>query len=296
LTIAEAKAMSELWYFTCEGKQMEPVTTSELKQLGSSGYLRGADMVWQEGMPAWVRAESIPGLIPPTAALSAAPAPREPAGIAAAQREPSLESAAIEPQVQRRRRVVVDDDFDDDEFDRPIRRRREPAKGLSGLALGLIIGGVGLVVLVSLGAIVFVSAARRPANRPPAFAARPKFNVPPPNAPGRRIGKQPFNANGAIIGPVNVEVVGVVGANAKWEKEFTFPVAKKIQVKVNSDILKNDIDLYIYDENGEEVAADDLPFHICETEFFAEAKHKYRFEIRNLGDSPSNCTLTYTQP
>src|SRR5204862_439082 len=152
----------ELWYFTCEGKQMEPVTTAELKQLGSSGYLRGADMVWQEGMPTWVKAETIPGLIPPTAALSAASAPMGPAAVTAAQREPARSDSANELQLQRRRRVVVEDDFDDDEFDRPIRRRREPANGMSGLTLGLIIGGVGLVVLVSLGAIVFVSAARRP--------------------------------------------------------------------------------------------------------------------------------------
>jgi len=286
--------MSELWYFTCEGKQMEPVTTSELKQLASSGFLRGADMVWQESMPTWVKAESIPGLIPPTAALSAAP--MEPAPVTAAQRKPSPDAAAIEPQIQRRRRVVVDDDFDDDEFERPI-RRREPAKGMSGLALGLIIGGVGLVVLVALGAIFFVSAVRRPAaNRPPAFAVRPKINVAPGNAPGRRFGKQPPFANAAKFGPVNVEMVGLVGANAKWEKEFTFPVAKKIQVKVDSNIPDNDIDLYIYDEEGQEVAADDLDSHLCETEFFAEANRKYRFEIRNLGNSPSNCTLTYTQP
>src|SRR3954463_12480282 len=102
--------MSELWYFTCEGKQMEPVTTSGLKQLGSSGYLRGADMVWQEGMPTWVKAERIPGLIPPTAALSAAP--MEPAAVTAAQREPARSDSANGLQLQRRRRVVVDDDFD----------------------------------------------------------------------------------------------------------------------------------------------------------------------------------------
>src|SRR5882724_10873460 len=75
--------MSELWYFTCEGKQMEPVTTTELKQLATSGYLRGADMVWQEGMPAWVKAESIPGLIPPGApqavlTKSDTPVPQQP--------------------------------------------------------------------------------------------------------------------------------------------------------------------------------------------------------------------------
>ena len=30
--------MAEMWYYTCEGKQMEPVTTAELKKLAASGY------------------------------------------------------------------------------------------------------------------------------------------------------------------------------------------------------------------------------------------------------------------
>ena len=45
--------MAEMWYYTSEGKQMEPVTTAELKQLAASGMLKPTDMVWKEGMPKW---------------------------------------------------------------------------------------------------------------------------------------------------------------------------------------------------------------------------------------------------
>ena len=53
---------TELWYYTCEGKQMEPVSAAELKQLASSGMLKPTDMVWREGMPKWLRAGSTRGL------------------------------------------------------------------------------------------------------------------------------------------------------------------------------------------------------------------------------------------
>src|SRR5688572_2231116 len=54
--------MAEMWYYTSEGKQMEPVTAPELKQLAASGLLKPTDMVWKEGMPKWVRASSAQGL------------------------------------------------------------------------------------------------------------------------------------------------------------------------------------------------------------------------------------------
>ena len=48
--------MAEMWYYTSEGKQMEPVSSGELRQLAASGLLKPTDMVWKEGMPKWVRA------------------------------------------------------------------------------------------------------------------------------------------------------------------------------------------------------------------------------------------------
>src|SRR6516165_9934566 len=62
--------MAEMWFYTCEGKQMDPVTIRELKRLAGDGTLKPTDMVWKEGMPRWIRASSLRELFPdPTAAL-----------------------------------------------------------------------------------------------------------------------------------------------------------------------------------------------------------------------------------
>src|SRR4051794_19263141 len=47
-----------MWYYTSEGRQMEPVPLDELRQLVRAGGLKPTDMVWKEGMPRWVRASS----------------------------------------------------------------------------------------------------------------------------------------------------------------------------------------------------------------------------------------------
>jgi len=43
--------MAEQWHYTCEGKQIGPVSATEIKQLAMSGLLKPTDMVWKEGMP-----------------------------------------------------------------------------------------------------------------------------------------------------------------------------------------------------------------------------------------------------
>ena len=62
--------MAELWYYTSEGKQMDPVSMKELKRLVTDGVLQPTDMVWKEGMARWIRASSVKELYPdPIAAL-----------------------------------------------------------------------------------------------------------------------------------------------------------------------------------------------------------------------------------
>jgi hypothetical protein len=50
--------MSDLWYYTIEGRQRTPVPSSELRRLAAEGSLKPNDLVWREGMPRWVRARS----------------------------------------------------------------------------------------------------------------------------------------------------------------------------------------------------------------------------------------------
>src|ERR1700730_13151301 len=58
------RSMAEMWYYTCEGKQMDPVTMKELKRLVGDGTLKPTDMVWKEGMARWIRASSVTELFP----------------------------------------------------------------------------------------------------------------------------------------------------------------------------------------------------------------------------------------
>src|SRR5262245_39403863 len=61
--------MNDLWYYTSEGKAMEPVPTAELKRLAQAGLLKPTDLVWQEGMPAWAPASKTRGLFGDTSSL-----------------------------------------------------------------------------------------------------------------------------------------------------------------------------------------------------------------------------------
>ena len=54
--------MSDQWHYNRGGKQAGPVSGAELKRLVSSGQLSLADQVWKEGMPNWVRADTVKGL------------------------------------------------------------------------------------------------------------------------------------------------------------------------------------------------------------------------------------------
>jgi hypothetical protein len=55
--------MASEWHYTRNGQQApEPVSSSGLRQLASSGQLLPTDLVWQEGMPNWMPASSVKGL------------------------------------------------------------------------------------------------------------------------------------------------------------------------------------------------------------------------------------------
>ena len=141
--------MAELWYFTCEGKQMEPVTADELKQLARSGFLRATDMVWKDGMSAWSTAGDVPDLIPASAAAADVPVAKSSRSAEPAR---SLDDDFDDARPRRRRRP---DDQDERVADDAPRRRREPAKkGMSGLTLTLIIVGVLVGVVGIIGGII----------------------------------------------------------------------------------------------------------------------------------------------
>jgi hypothetical protein len=62
--------MAEMWHYTSDGKPQNAVTIQELKCLASAGTLKPTDMVWTEGMPRWMRANTVKELFPDSASAA----------------------------------------------------------------------------------------------------------------------------------------------------------------------------------------------------------------------------------
>ncbi len=73
------QSAEQQWYFARGGQQQGPFPESTLRQLLATGELSPADAVWRQGMPQWVAAGSVPGLLPGHAGPGTAP-PVPPAG------------------------------------------------------------------------------------------------------------------------------------------------------------------------------------------------------------------------
>jgi hypothetical protein len=54
--------MARNWHYIRGNQQAGPLSAAELRQLATSGQLSPTDMVWTEGMSAWVPAEKVKGL------------------------------------------------------------------------------------------------------------------------------------------------------------------------------------------------------------------------------------------
>ena len=67
--------MGNDWYYAREGEQAGPVSATELKRLASSGRLRPADLIWQEGMKEWTAARLVKGLFEGVAVVMPAAPP-----------------------------------------------------------------------------------------------------------------------------------------------------------------------------------------------------------------------------
>lgn len=56
--------MAAEWHYRHRGEQKGPVSGGELKRLATSGQIEANDLVWRDGLPKWVPASKVPGLIP----------------------------------------------------------------------------------------------------------------------------------------------------------------------------------------------------------------------------------------
>lgn len=63
------------WYYHKGGQQQGPIDWAALKQLADNGQILPDDMVWQEGMPQWMKASQQKGLFNPASAPPPPPRP-----------------------------------------------------------------------------------------------------------------------------------------------------------------------------------------------------------------------------
>jgi len=221
--------MSVLWYFTTAGKKMEPVTATELEQLAMSGHLQPNDLVWKEGMEAWAKASTITGLIPANVR------PQSDSIRTEAPRADAARSRSDDDDRPRRRRNEEDDNS---------RRLRKPAPGMSGLAIGLIIGGgIAVVLLVIVGIAIFAVRSR---------------------------------GAGAIA-----DYTVNLGVNQFHTRNFSFKAGSLYELRVTSD-QDTDVDLHIKDLNNNLIAADISVGPSSLIEWSPAATGDYRIEVANL--------------
>ncbi|MEN9666053.1 MAG: hypothetical protein RLZZ326_2416 [Planctomycetota bacterium] len=70
--------MASEWFYRVDDKKRGPVGSADLKRLADSGVLKPADLIWKEGLAAWVAASSIKGLFPQVAPPPPPPPPEPP--------------------------------------------------------------------------------------------------------------------------------------------------------------------------------------------------------------------------
>jgi GYF domain 2 len=281
-----AFSMAEMWYYTCEGKQMDPVTMKELKRLVGDGALKPTDMVWKEGMPRWIRASSVQELFPdPTAALdkyftnakeperkapqvtaSTAPATKSsPAGPGSAQ-APAASAPHADEEPQPKRRRSADRDADEDSS-RPPRRRPE-AKG-SGSSIFIILFLLfGLVVLLGglFGGVLILVIKFKPAGdqKPPLVEEKKEKRATPIN------GVEKYDVQ--------------IRPNDRDRRTFIFrqEVNYDISVKSQPNGPGVNVHLFVFDANGNRQAADEGAGPNRRMRWVPRQDGEYRVEVANV--------------
>lgn len=232
--------MAEMWYYTCEGKQMEPVTDAELKRLAASGMLKPTDMVWKEGMPKWVRASltsdlfsDAPISVPETPAGRNVTPPEKHSDVArTGRRDQGSDASRDDVDRPRRDRRRDPDRYDDEDEDRPRRRRRVVSNpGMDPtLKVGLILGGslIGIILIAILIGVTFRSRDNGWAN-----VKKAAFPVAPPPVPMNPVPINPNLGNAAAL-LITTYNVNLANNNAKDSRAFQLKAGARYQVTARS--------------------------------------------------------------
>lgn len=253
--------MAELWYYTTEGKQMDPVTIVELQLLAVNGTLKPTDMVWNEGLPRWVRANSVKELFPNAGAAidhhhtpPKPGAPLAPTGavevpVPATAKAPSAVDEA--PRGTGRRRPAEDESFG------PARRQPKTGPGSFGIVAALIVGAVLLLGSLGVGLVILLVV-----------------------NPGGAVGK--INPTNLVKGEATFNLALGIGATDSRKFSFRKGVGYEIKVLTQPKGEHVDVDIHIFDSAGHFVTKDDLPDSDCFVRWTPEADGEYRLDIMNL--------------
>jgi hypothetical protein len=243
--------MADLWYYTCDGKQRDPVPEAELKRLAAEGVLRPSDMVWTEGMPRWVRASNVierfaiqsddnePLMVIPVPAAPIEAQASEARTAAPARRRADEDD---EPRPRRRPRER------EEEEEQPRRRRavaeRSTAAGV--VMAGCVGGGIlGCALLFAAGVLLYTRTQQhRPQQRQFQPVAPPMaVNWPPPKLaelPDVDIFIKDRDGNVLHMGPPNNKRLAQdTDDDPHCKLEWTFAQAGEYQVVIDNPMQQH---------------------------------------------------------
>ena len=84
--------MASEWFYTVNGQQSQSsASDAQLEQMAVSGQLQPSDLVWKDGMPTWVAANTIKGLFPSSRPASGEFPAVEPTPAKKPDRKPTVE-------------------------------------------------------------------------------------------------------------------------------------------------------------------------------------------------------------
>jgi hypothetical protein len=298
--------MAEMWYYTCEGKQMDPITLKEMKRLVGDGSLKPTDMIWKEGMLRWIRASSLKELFPdPTTVLdqyfsgpketpkaSGMPPPVQSGTVAPGpgKKEPA---PAEEPQARKRPRPSKEDAEEDSS--RPPRRRAEANSGGGGFGIIIAFVVLGVVLLGALGGgVLILVVALKPSEPKPAEKVADNFK---PNPIDKDNGKKQPEVKDDVLPPGVLEGQGTVESKSIFQnRDFILKFRVKAGHKASISAtpvgakFEPNLNMYVYKDNdptNTPIATDDGPEPGARVTFSLPTQEIVRVRIHNASKKGS---------
>jgi hypothetical protein len=286
--------MTEDWYYAHDAQQMGPVSTLALRDMLANGTVKLSDLVWRDGMSNWVPASESRELwpTPPSAvATGSAPRPGGEAPPAPAQRR--YDEATPAPAQRRYHDLQPRDRWD---ARRPLRRQPSPP-GMSTTAKVLIFGGIAAFLLIGfmvVVGIVVVTAATSQRNATRYAKTQPVGQAGRGAAAGPIIG--PGVKNMAPIQPtvwnLNLNVQG-----QQQERTVSWAANQTVRVTVNTTDWgggpEPNVDVYVYDQMGNQIICDVQPFKDCDMIFVVPATGNYRIVVVLCRGNRARCMVRY---